>query len=261
MTIVKHELRQGRTMFVIWTAAIGFLLAVCVFLFPEMRGEMDGINKLFSSMGSFTAAFGMDKLNFGTLTGFYAIECGNVLGLGGAFYAALCAVGILAKEEKNRTAEFLLTHPVSRVRIITEKLVAVMIQITALNLIIYVIAVGSMTVIGESIPWKEISLLHVAYYILQIELAGVCFGISALMRKGSVSVGLGIATIMYFLNLVANIADAAEFLKYITPYGYCEGADIVANGSLDGVLIAIGIAFGVFGIVAAYIQYTRKDIQ
>ena len=261
MTIVKHELRQGRTMFVIWTAAIGFLLAVCVFLFPEMRGEMDGINKLFSSMGSFTAAFGMDKLNFGTLTGFYAIECGNVLGLGGAFYAALCAVGILAKEEKNRTAEFLLTHPVSRVRIITEKLIAVLIQITAMNMIIYILSVGSMAAIGESVPWKEISLLHMAYYILQIELAGVCFGISAFMRKGSVSVGLGIATIMYFLNLVANIADAAEFLKYITPYGYCEGADIVANGSLDGVLVAIGITFGVFGVVAAYIQYTRKDIQ
>ena len=64
----------------------------------------------------------MDRLNFGTLIGFYAIECGNVLGLGGAFYAALCAAAILSKEEKERTAEFLLTHPVSRIRIITEKL-------------------------------------------------------------------------------------------------------------------------------------------
>ena len=118
MTIVKHELKQGKNSFLIWTAAIAMLLAVCVFLFPEMKGEMDGISDVFASMGSFTAAFGMDRLNFGTLVGFYAIECGNVLGLGGAFYAALCAVGILSKEEKERTAEFLLTHPVSRVKII-----------------------------------------------------------------------------------------------------------------------------------------------
>lgn len=261
MTIVKHELRQGKTMFFIWTAAIGFLLAVCVFLFPEMKGEMDGISEMFSSMGSFTAAFGMDKLNFGTLMGYYTIECGNVLGLGGAFYAALCAVSILAKEEKNRTAEFLLTHPVSRVRIITEKLIAVLIQITALNLIIYAIAVGSMTVIGENVPWKEISLLHLAYYILQIELAGICFGISAFMRKGSVSLGLGIAAIMYFLNLIANIAEVVEFLKYITPYGYCEGADIVTNGSLDGPLVVLGTVIGVIGIIIAYMKYVKKDIQ
>ena len=176
-------------------------------------------------------------------------------------YAALCAVGILSKEEKERTAEFLLTHPVSRVKIVTEKLIAVLIQITALNLIIYAISVGSMVIIGEEIPWKEINLLHLAYYLLQIELAGICFGISAFLRKGSTGVGLGIAVMMYFMNLVANIAEVAEFLKYITPFGYCEGADIVSNGDLDGTLIAIGLIFGTVGIVAAYWKYTRKDIH
>ncbi|MBQ8215183.1 MAG: ABC transporter permease subunit [Clostridia bacterium] len=135
MTMVKHELKMGRNSFLIWTSAIGFLLTVCVFLFPEMKGQMDGVSDVFASMGSFTEAFGMDRLNFGTLVGFYAIECGNVLGLGGAFYASLCAVGVLSKEEKDKTAEFLLAHPVSRTRIITEKLIAVFIQITVLNLI------------------------------------------------------------------------------------------------------------------------------
>lgn len=261
MTLVKHELRQGKTSFLIWTAAIGFLLATCVFLFPEMKGQMEGFNDMFASMGSFTEAFGMDRLNFGTLIGFYAVECGNILGLGGAFYAALCAVGILSREEKDKTAEFLLTHPVSRKRIITEKLIAVLIQITAMNIIIYALAVGSIAAVGEAIPWKEISLLHLAYYLLQLELAGICLCFSAFLRKGSVGVGLGIAAMMYFLNLIANIADVAEFLKYITPFGYCEGADIVANGSLDIILVIIGAVIGIGGIIIAYLKYTKKDIH
>ena len=185
MTLVRHELRQGKTPFLIWTASIGFLLVICIFLFPEMKGQMDSVSDVFASMGSFTQAFGMDRLNFGTLIGFYAVECGNVLGLGGAFFASLCAVGVLSKEEKDKTAEFLLTHPVSRKRIITEKLIAVLIQITALNVIIYALAIGSIAAVGEDIPWKEISLLHLAYYLLQLELAGICFGISAFLRKGS----------------------------------------------------------------------------
>lgn len=261
MTLVKHELRQGRTAFLIWTAAIGFLLSVCIFLFPEMKGQMDSVNDVFASMGSFTAAFGMDRLNFGTLTGFYAVECGNVLGLGGAFYAALCAVGILRKEEKERTADFLLTHPVSRTRIITEKLIAVLIQITAMNIIIYALSVGSIAAVGEEIPWKEISLLHIAYYLLQLELAGICFGISAFLHRGSVGIGLGIAAVMYFLNLIANISETAEFLKYITPFGYCEGADIVSSGNLDGAKLAVGAVIGISGIVIAYLKYTKKDIR
>ena len=46
------------------------------------------MNEMFSSMGAFSSAFGMDRLNFGTLIGFYATECGNILGLGGAFFAS-----------------------------------------------------------------------------------------------------------------------------------------------------------------------------
>jgi len=62
------------------------------------------------------------------------------------------------------------------------------------------------------------------------------------------------------LNLVANIAEVAEFLKYITPFGYCDGADIVSNGNLDGTMVAIGIVMGIAGIAVAYLHYTRKDI-
>ncbi len=260
MTLVKHELKQGRTAFLIWTASVGFLLAVCVFLFPEMKGEMERIGDTFASMGMFTAAFGMDRLNFGTLIGYYAIECGNVLGLGGAFYASLCAVGMLGKEEKEKTAEFLLTHPVSRARVITEKLTAVLIQITAFNLIIYALSVGSMIMVGEEVPWKEVNLMHLAYYLLQLELAGICFGVSAFLRKGSAGAGLGIAAMLYCLNLIANISDAAKFLKYLTPFGYCEGADIITKGSLDGAMISLGLIMGIAGIAAAYLYYTKKDI-
>ena len=261
MTIIRHELKQGKNSLLIWTGSIGFLLAICIFLFPEMKDGMGSVSALFASMGSFTAAFGMDRLSFGTLIGYYAIECGNILGLGGAFFASICAVSMLSKEEKDRTAEFLLTHPVSRVRIITEKLVAVLIQIAAMNLAIYALAVCSMAAIGEEIPWKELTLLHCAYFILQLELAGICFGISAFMRRGSVGTGLGIAAVMYFLNLIANITESADFLKYITPFGYCDGADIIADGRLDGAMIAVGAALCAAGIAAAYIRYSSKDIH
>ena len=260
MTLIKHELKQGRISFFIWTLAIGFLLCVCVLLFPEMKGEMNDVSDMFASMGSFTEAFGMDQLNFGTLIGFYGIECGNVLGLGGAFYAALLAAGILSKEEKDKTAEFLFTHPISRKKIITEKLIAAGIQITFMNLIVYVLSIGAIAIIGEEIPWKELNLLHFAYYLLQMELAGICFGISAFLKKGSVGVGLGIATLMYFLNLIANIAPVAEFLKYITPFGYCEAADIVNKAALDGTMVTIGMLFGIIGILTAYFVYSKKDI-
>ena len=261
MTLLKHELKQGSRTLAIWTASIGFLVAICLFLFPEMKGEMDNVSDMFASMGSFTAAFGMDRLNFGTLIGFYAVECGNILGLGGAFFASLIAVSALAKEEKERTAEFLLSHPVSRVSVISSKLAALVIQIVVMNAVIFALSAACIAAIGEEPAWKEICLLHLAYFLLQLELAGICFGISAFLRRGSLGVGLGIAAIMYFLNIIANISEKAEFLKLITPFGYAEGADIVSNGSLDAKLVLIGMAFALIGVAAAYFWYSRKDIR
>ena len=261
MTLLKHELRQGRAALSIWTAAIGFLLTVCVLIFPEMKGEMENLGDVFGSMGSFSDAFGMDQLNFGTLVGFYAIECGNVLGLGGAFYAAICAAGILSKEEKDGTAEFLLTHPISRRTVLIQKLAAILIQITVMNVVVYLLSIGSMALIGEAVPWKEVNLMHLAYYCLQLELGGICFGVSAFLRKGSLGVGLGIAVMLYFANLISNMAEVAEGLRYITPFAYCDGADIVTNGNLDLLLLGIGFLFTAVGIGSAFWKYCRKDIQ
>lgn len=261
MTLVKHELKQGKMSLIVWASSIIFLMVICVLLFPEMKGEMDTVGDMFASMGSFTQAFGMDRISFGSLLGFYAVECGNILGLGGAFFAAFYAVTMLAKEEKDHTAEFLLTHPVSRVRVITEKLTAVMLQIVLLNLTVLASSLISIACIGEEIPWKELLLLHLAYFILQVELAGICFGISAFLRRGSIGIGLGIATMMYFLNLISNITEKAEFLKYFTPFAYAEGTDIVTDVTLDGGLVAIGLVCGVLGIAAAYWKYCKKDIK
>ena len=79
MTIFKAELRRGCKGFLIWSAAIAFMLVICVLMFPEIKGEMDSVSEMFANMGGFTQAFGMDRLDFGTFIGFYGVECGNIL--------------------------------------------------------------------------------------------------------------------------------------------------------------------------------------
>ena len=261
MTLIRHELKQSWKSLVIWTAAIGAFIVTCLLIWPEMKSQMAGISSLFASMGAFTAAFGMDTLDFGSLNGFYGIECGNILGIGGALFAALAGVNALAKEEKDGTAELLLTHPLSRAEIVTGKLAAVLLGITVLNAAVYLLAVGSMAVIGEAVPWKLVSLLHLAYFLLQIEIACVCFGISAFLWKGGTGIGLGLAITLYFLNIIANLTDQAKALKYITPFGYAESSGIINTGGLEADKLLIGLALAAAGIGAAYWKYCRKDIR
>ena len=260
MVLLKHELKQGKISLAIWTAIIAFMLAVCIFIYPEMASQMNEINSMFSDMGSFTAAFGMDRVNFGEFTGFFGVECGNVLGLGGAFFAALLGISALAKEEKEHTAEFLLTHPVRRRRVVTEKLLAVLLQIIILNIIVVGVTTLSTLLTGETLELKTMVLLFLAYFILQVEIAAICFDISAFIGRGSLGIGLGMAALFYFLNIVANLSEDAKFLKFITPFGYTESANIIAESCISVRYLSVGIVFALVGIAAAYYRYGRKDI-
>ncbi len=261
MTILRHELRQGRTSLLIWTAAIASLMAICILIYPEMGEDLTDMGDMFANMGAFSAAFGMDKLSFGTLTGFFSIECGNVLGLGGGLFAAMTGVSALCGEEQGHTAEFLLIHPVSRTRVVGEKLGAVLLQVTLLNVVVVAVTALSVAVIGEEADWKVLWLLFLAYYLLQVEMAAVTFGLSAFLRRGGLGIGLGAALGLYFLNLISNMTKSAEPLKYLTPFSYTDGAYVAEHGSLQIEYLAVGAVLSALGVALAFWQYRRKDIS
>lgn len=260
MTIFLHELRQNRISIIIWTASIAFMMGICVLIYPQMGDQMDEIGAVFAQMGGFSQAFGMDRLNFGEFLGFFSIECGNMLGLGGAFFASLCGISALAKEERDHTAEFLLTHQISRARVVTEKLLSAVAGVLILNVVIIAVTAVTMLAVGVTTDIETLALLFIAYFIMQIEILAVTFALSAFLRRGGIGLGLGLAAVFYFLNIVSNLIENTEFLKYITPFGYTEGADIISSKSIVRGYLIVGLIITAAAVCIAYIKYTKKDI-
>ncbi len=261
MTVLKNELRQGRLSFIIWTSAISFMMAACVLIYPQMGDQMEEMSAMFADMGAFSAAFGMDRLNFGEFLGFFGIECGNVLGIGGALFAALLGVTSLAKEEKEHTAEFLLTHPITRTRIVSEKLASGAAEIVCMNLAVVVVSLISIFAVDVSFDGLTLFLMFAAYFIMQLEIFAVTFAISAFIRGSGIGIGLGLAAVFYFVNIFANLMDETRFLKFFTPFGYTDSADIISDKAINTAYLAAGALVGIACITAAYIRYNKKDIS
>ena len=260
MSIFLCELRRNRLALIIWSLAIAYMLGICVIIYPEMSAQMADISTMFADMGAFSSAFGMDQLNFGEFMGYFGVECGNVLGLGGALFAAIVGASALAKEEKEHTAELLLTHPLSRTRIVTEKLLAAMAQVVVLNVTVVLVTVLCMVAVGVEGEASTMALAFLAYLILQLEIVSITFGLSAFMRRGELGAGLGLVFGLYFVNILANLSEDLEFLKFITPFGYADGVHIIPEKSIEISYLVVGLCLGALGIAAAYWRYTRKDI-
>ena len=260
MTLFLHEIKRNKLSLIIWSAVISFMLGVCVIIYPEMSSQMGDISDMFANMGAFSDAFGMDQLNFGEFMGYFAIECGNTLGLGGSIFAAILGISALAKEEQNRTAEFLLSHPISRTKVLTSKALSILCQIVIMNLSVIVVTLLGTLAIGESADIGKLLLLFLANILMQIEIAAITFGISAFLSRGGLGIGIGVAFGFYFINIIANLSKDIEFLKYITPFGYTDGGYIVENSVLEWKYLLVGALFTIAGIALSYIKYPKKDI-
>ena len=259
MTVFRKEMRANAVSFLLWTAVIGGLMALCVAMFPSMSDSMGDVSELFAGMGDFSAAFGLDSLQFGTIMGFYGTECGNILGLGGAFFAALTAMGLLAGEEGGHTAEFLLTHPVSRTRVAAEKLLALAVLVIALNAVCFACGGLGILAIGEEADWKGLLRYHGALLLMQLETGGLCFGASSLLRRSSYGLAMGLAAGLYFLGLMINLDAGLDVLRFFTPYYYADAARVFAGEPLAGGVLS-GCALGSLGAWFGLWRYGKKDI-
>lgn len=260
MTLFIHELKQNSKTLLIWTAVIAGMTFVFMLIFPQMAEQAAEINDLYANMGGFSAAFGMDRLKFTTPMGFYGVEAGAVIAVGGGMLAALLGGNILCKEEGGHTVEFLLTAPIRRSNAAAQKLAAVLTMVLVFNLVCVLSGTAAFVIIGEEPEWSNFLLYHTAQLIMQWEIACICFGISAFLKKVSMGLAIGVSLLFYFLQMFINVSDGMDWLKYVTPYYYSDAANIFPEGAVQWGFVLLGAGYGAAAAVIALLKYNRKDI-
>lgn len=261
MIVFKQELRQSRTLLIVWAAVLTFMLGLCVVIYPELMAQMGKMEEMLAGMEDLSAAMGLTSQIFSDFTGYLAAEADSLLGLGGAFFAALLGAKALSREERGRTAEFLLTHPISRTRVAAEKLLAVVCQIFFLCAVTLGVSALLGLAVGAKADGKLLLLLFLAYFLLQLQIALLSMALSAFSHGKGTGLGLGVAAISYFLSILAALAQQLRPLRYLTPFGYAQGTTIVSTGEIPLAPLASGMALTLLALVVLFWQYRRKDIS
>ena len=254
MVLYMHEMKMNLKSLVIWTICVGGLCFGCILLYTSLEDSIQEIAGVYSNMGSMSVALGMDKMSLATLTGYYATEIAMMHGLGGAMFAAILGTGMLSKEEAGHTTEFLNVLSVGRSRIFSQKYMAVVSNIFIFNLLCFILYILGFLLMKEEISGKEMVLYHFAQLVMQIELATVCFMISAFAKKNLMGAGLGLVILMFAADMMCRIIPAIEDVKYITPFYYSNAADIFTDGSIDNVMLGIGLGIIVITFMTASIR-------
>lgn len=260
MVIWKHEWRQNFKTFLIFCITVGICCCGCVLMFDSVAESMEQMAAGFAGMGSFATAFGMDKVSIATLEGFYAAEINLIFSLGGAMFAAMTGAALLSKEEEGHTAEFLHTLPLGRTAILVSKYAALLTLIVAFNGVGILFEAVGICCVGGEFAWKEYMMYHGMSLLMQLEIGSVCFLVSACAKKKQIGAALGLSVLLYLVDVMCRVVPDLEWTKFVTPFYYCNAADIFSGSETEVLSIVIGVAVTVASVVAAEMIYKKRDI-
>lgn len=260
MILLRHELKINLKSLCIWSLCIGLINFGCILLYEGLADTMEQMSEVYGQMGAFSTALGLDRLSLGTMEGFYATEVALIFAVGGAMFSAMTGAVILSKEEEGHTAEFLHTLPFGRGYILKWKYLSVVSLIILFQIICILLELSGFGLAGEMPDLQKYSLFHGAQFLMQLEVGSLCFLISACSKRKQTGAALGIAVLLYLVDMMCRILPDIEDLKYLTPYYFSSAADIFVSGKVDGYSAGIGLAVTIAVVFFAGMIYRKRDM-
>jgi ABC-2 type transport system permease protein len=249
---------------IIWSVAVTTLILVFFPFFSVFSDQAVLMNQLLERFpAQMRAAFGLDNLDLTTTLGFLAFIFLFVQ-LCLAIQAGNYGVGLVSLEETELTADFLLTRPVSRVQVLTSKLLAALLSLTITNAVVWGASLLAVTLFSNGKPYqmRSLLLLLASIGIFQLFFLSVGLLISLLVRRvrsvTPYSMGLGFGA--YVLSAFTGIFDDVA-LELLTPFKHLDAAYIVKHGEFDIPLVLLNLAVSLTALAVSYWLFKRRDIH
>jgi ABC-2 type transport system permease protein len=260
MILFKHELYKQRRSFIAWVGIMNVFVFGFMLLFPLFKEQMEALSDYMASLEDFLSVLGMGGLDLSTAEGFFGADASMLLLIGGGMYATTLGLHVLLIEEKEKTADFLLTKPVSRSTIYITKYAVGILNIFLFNVISYVFVLLSFLLINEIFPFYTMGLYFVSNFVLGIVLMTMAYGISPMIRKVPSGIAQGVAFGFYVLNSIKNVSTRLSFLQWFTPFSINESGKIFTEETLEltYILYYLGVSMIIWFI--GFICYQKKDI-
>lgn len=151
-TIFKHEFRMRLRSVIIWSLAVAAIIFLYLAIYPSFSQDAELLNEMMANFPpELLAAFGMTGIDMASVLGFYGLIFLFVQ-ICLAVQAANYGFGLVSMEERELTADFLLSKPVSRQQILTSKLLAVLICLTITNAVTWISTFAALALFSQGRP-------------------------------------------------------------------------------------------------------------
>jgi ABC-2 type transport system permease protein len=264
MNIFIREIKAHLKSIIAWSVGMLFMIISGMGKYTSYSDSGQSVNEMIATMPkTLRAVLGFGDFDVTKASGFYGMLF-LYLVIMVTIHASMLGANIIAKEERDKTTEFLMVKPVSRSKVITSKLLAALANVVVLNLVTLVLSiviVGKYSR-GEAVS-GDIQILMIAMFILQLLFLFVGTGIASVSRnpKVSASIATTVLLIAFIVSVMIDMSSKLEGLKYFTPFKYFAAQNIMYGGGLDAVFVILSFVIIAIMICVTYVFYNKRDLR
>jgi ABC-2 type transport system permease protein len=263
MNIYKHEIRSYWKNTLIWIASLCAGTLFLFSMFPAFANNAGAIGDVLKNYPPvIQKAFGLSIDQISNIPGFYSFII-TFLSLCGAVQAMNLGISVVAKETTGKTADFLLTKPVTRKSIISAKLLSVLTCIAATSAIFIGVAVAlAMAVKTKDFDYTPFMLMSLSFFFIQVIFAALGFVTAVMIPKirSVLPVSLSVVFGFFIIGTVAATLNLNE-AYYLSPFKYFDTTEILKNSAYKPSFVIVGAVVVAVSVLVSYVLYSKKDIH
>jgi ABC-2 type transport system permease protein len=178
-------------------------------------------------------------------------------------HSGMLGASIILKEERDKTAEFLMTKPVSRNNILTSKILAALTNVIIVNIVTFIIV--TIVIKGyTTLPIAKyviMSMIGMFFVQLLFMFIGICIAAVSKKSKKAGSITMFILLASFFISIVIDMSDSLNILRILTPFKYFDAKEFFINGYLNIWYIVLSIILVSGMLYMTYKKYNERDLS
>ena len=97
-------------------------------------------------------------------------------------------------------------------------------------------------------------------FVMNMEVAGICFGLSSLAGKNRMGLGLGLALLFYAYDVMGRVIPDLKDYLFVGPYSYANAAEIFTGEDTPVKALILAVLILVIGVAFGFYNFNRRDL-
>jgi ABC-2 type transport system permease protein len=262
MVLLLKTARDHWRSYLIWTLGLLAMVGIQLSVYPTVRSSAAGLATFLDNYpDALKQIFRMEDYTSGA--GYLSTELFSMmLPLIFISIGASWGANATAQEEERRTADILLSLPISRVRILSIKIVtAVLSQFLLASILVLALVVG-IGFVDLSLGTSKIFAGALTGALLGILFNSVATFLGTAWGKRSIALGgaIGLAIAGFLFYSLAPLVDTFKRITPINPFQWTLGSRPLFEGTdLGYTFLSLAVTMGFY--MASIAVFKRRDIQ